>query len=118
MTGTFVIPNTTTVTTVNSLTLFGVGPSVISLFDSGNNLIATFSTPTGTAPDPLFGSVAAYSYAGATPVEYFVANFSDAALTQLEFSAAVPEPSTWAMMILGFLGIGFMTYRRRRALRC
>lgn len=26
---------------------------------------------------------------------------------------AVPEPSTWAMMILGFGGIGFMTYRRR-----
>jgi hypothetical protein len=25
----------------------------------------------------------------------------------------VPEPSTWAMMILGFAGVGFMTYRRR-----
>ena len=30
---------------------------------------------------------------------------------------AVPEPSTWAMMILGFAGIGVMTYRRRNALR-
>ena len=27
--------------------------------------------------------------------------------------AAVPEPSTWAMMILGFFGVGFMAYRRR-----
>jgi hypothetical protein len=26
----------------------------------------------------------------------------------------VPEPSTWAMMILGFAGIGFMAYRRSR----
>lgn len=26
----------------------------------------------------------------------------------------VPEPSTWAMMILGFAGIGYMTYRRKR----
>ncbi len=26
---------------------------------------------------------------------------------------AVPEPSTWAMMILGFLGVGFMAYRRK-----
>ena len=26
---------------------------------------------------------------------------------------AVPEPSTWAMMILGFAGIGFMAYRRQ-----
>jgi hypothetical protein len=24
----------------------------------------------------------------------------------------VPEPSTWAMMILGFMGVGFMAYRR------
>lgn len=28
--------------------------------------------------------------------------------------SAVPEPSTWAMMILGFAGIGFLTYRRRQ----
>jgi hypothetical protein len=27
--------------------------------------------------------------------------------------AAVPEPSTWAMIILGFAGIGFMSYRRK-----
>ena len=27
--------------------------------------------------------------------------------------SGVPEPSTWAMMILGFAGIGFMGYRRR-----
>jgi hypothetical protein len=26
---------------------------------------------------------------------------------------AVPEPSTWAMMILGFAGLGFMAYRRK-----
>jgi hypothetical protein len=26
---------------------------------------------------------------------------------------AVPEPSTWAMMIFGFAGIGFMAYRRK-----
>jgi len=25
----------------------------------------------------------------------------------------VPEPSTWAMMILGFAGLGFMAYRRK-----
>ena len=26
---------------------------------------------------------------------------------------SVPEPSTWAMMILGFMGVGFMAYRRK-----
>ena len=28
--------------------------------------------------------------------------------------SAVPEPSTWAMLILGFAGVGYMAYRRRR----
>ena len=27
---------------------------------------------------------------------------------------AVPEPSTWAMMIAGFVGLGFAGYRRSR----
>jgi hypothetical protein len=33
-----------------------------------------------------------------------------------DFTAApaVPESSTWAMMILGFTGVGFMAYRRKR----
>lgn len=29
--------------------------------------------------------------------------------------AAVPEPSTWAMMVLGFAGVGFLAYRRSKA---
>jgi hypothetical protein len=29
--------------------------------------------------------------------------------------AAVPEPSTRALLILGFAAIGFMTYRRRKS---
>jgi hypothetical protein len=33
--------------------------------------------------------------------------------TTVDFTAAVPEPTTWAMMILGFAGVGFMAYRRR-----
>lgn len=28
-------------------------------------------------------------------------------------TSAVPEPSTWAMIILGFAGVGYMAYRRR-----
>jgi hypothetical protein len=28
-------------------------------------------------------------------------------------ASAVPEPSTWAMLLLGFAGIGFMAYRRK-----
>jgi len=37
----------------------------------------------------------------------------------LDFSptSAVPEPSTWAMMLLGFACVGVVTYRRSRELR-
>jgi hypothetical protein len=38
---------------------------------------------------------------------YFDATFS------ATFTSAVPEPSTWAMMMLGFAGLGFMAYRRK-----
>jgi hypothetical protein len=34
------------------------------------------------------------------------------ALTSLVITA-VPEPATWAMMVLGFAGLGFMAYRRK-----
>ena len=29
----------------------------------------------------------------------------------------VPEPSTWAMMLLGFAGLGFAGYRKARGAR-
>jgi hypothetical protein len=45
--------------------------------------------------------------------------FRDLSLNADSFSpnfvtGAVPEPSTWAMMLLGFAGIGYGAYRRRR----
>jgi hypothetical protein len=30
----------------------------------------------------------------------------------------VPEPSSWAMMVLGFAGLGFAGYRRSRKAAC
>jgi PEP-CTERM motif len=44
---------------------------------------------------------------GGNPAPTFNMAFS------LEGVNAVPEPSTWAMMLLGFAGLGFMAYRRR-----
>lgn len=43
------------------------------------------------------------------------AALSSPAFLTLDTVAAVPEPSTWAMMILGFAGVGFMAYRRRQS---
>lgn len=40
---------------------------------------------------------------------------SHAAVLNIETVAAVPEPATWAMMIVGFAGVGFVAYRRRQS---
>jgi hypothetical protein len=38
--------------------------------------------------------------------------FSNISLTDTQEVQAVPEPSTWAMMFIGFAGLGFVSYRR------
>lgn len=43
----------------------------------------------------------------------FISNSGFDALDSFSVASAVPEPSTWAMMILGFCGLGFMAYRRK-----
>ena len=35
-------------------------------------------------------------------------------LSEFTVTEAVPEPPTWAMVILGFAGVGYKTYRRRK----
>ncbi|SRR5258708_17561702 len=37
--------------------------------------------------------------------------------TKPDIASPVPEPSTWAMLLIGFAGIGFATHRRRRTER-
>lgn len=40
--------------------------------------------------------------------------FAHSVIADAFIATAVPEPSTWAMLILGFAGVGFMAYRRRQ----
>jgi hypothetical protein len=82
-------------------------------FTAGDTYFISISNATST---PLFGventdSNASTDYqnlagAGFVPIGPNAFN--------LTFTAAVPEPSTWAMMILGFAGVGFMAYRRKQ----
>jgi hypothetical protein len=73
--------------------------------DSGSWVADTLSLTngayfTGTTADPTF-KLGTYGITGDS-------------LTITDISAAVPEPSTWAMMLLGFGGLGFMAYRKKR----
>jgi hypothetical protein len=65
------------------------------------------------------GSSAAAALFDWTPPTFFAANSAgpalDDSLAPYKFtlvSGAAPEPSTWAMMLLGFAGLGFAGYRR------
>jgi hypothetical protein len=57
--------------------------------------------------------------ASAGPAYTFSLNFHGEGIPAADFVidnaavAAVPEASTWAMMIFGFVGVGFLAYRRR-----
>jgi hypothetical protein len=85
-------------------------------YDAAHNLIATLSDSSGgfTGPHVLSGF-------GISSIE-FVRNGGDFGIDNLTFdysvAAAVPEPATWAMMIVGFGAVGSMvrTSRRRTAL--
>lgn len=42
---------------------------------------------------------------------------SRSTVVQTEVKLAVPEPSTWAMMLLGFVGLGYAGLRKARLVR-
>lgn len=82
--------------------------------NSGGDLVIDFgSTPTaivvgGVTYDLLINDVTLTTTGG------FFGSFDSADLTGvLTLASGVPESSTWAMMILGFAGIGFLGYRRQ-----
>ena len=85
--------------------------------NSGSNPLAQFTS--GALDDLTYAGTAANgdSLMMTAGFVYFTAN----SRTQeygtfsavLDVAPGVPEPSTWAMVILGFLGIGFIAYRRR-----
>jgi hypothetical protein len=84
-------PTITVTSTLDTLSYPTGSPTIVHLAD-GQVLTVTplaFSSTTGIAVTP------------------YVLNATFA------LTAAVPEASTWAMMVLGFAGVGFMAYRRK-----
>jgi opacity protein-like surface antigen len=81
----------------------------IQAFDIGTVHSGVFSGTNNFQLTTTFQANAALTYSEtSTPNSAFIATSRiDPVIT-----ADVPEPSTWAMMILGFAGVGFMTYRR------
>jgi PEP-CTERM motif len=77
---------------------------------TGLDLMAMGAHGNGGQGDPLANQLVTISGLGAfTTVEFATTR------NAFEFSlgaAAVPEPATWAMMMLGFAGLGYAAFRR------
>jgi PEP-CTERM motif len=119
-------------------TNFGSGPEIFA--DSGSgDLAGIFTLPTlptarttlfvphGYVSDSPLSSAATWdsqtlNSLGATPGTYEWTwgaeanqNFTLVIGAAATVGTTVPEPSTWAMMLIGFAGLGFMGYQKRRA---
>jgi hypothetical protein len=124
--GTFTTSDTAT--TVGGQTAF----QILSIAGTVNGL--AINAPTGnygnyftTGPSFLDGTGTVFSLVGGGRVDFFnqssnglyrVNTFSPGSSNFVNASSsiaeAVPEPATWAMMLLGFAGIGFAMRRGRR----
>jgi hypothetical protein len=72
-----------------------IAPSLIAAFDRAMSLSLTDVSPSAAV---VLGTLRSFH--------------SD---VSGDFSSAVPEPSTWAMMLLGFAGLGYVGFRKARA---
>jgi hypothetical protein len=90
----------------------GRGDSFVQAFDSGGNLLET----------DFIANLQSQSFTlSASGISYIQFNNNTGGTDSWLFDigslhatvSAVPEPSTWAMMLLGFCGLGFLAYRRR-----
>ncbi len=71
------------------------------------NVIGSFAEGTYIAPVSGNGVDTSFTNAGL---------ITGSAVINPVISGTVPEPSTWAMMLLGFAGLGCAGYRQRRKL--
>lgn len=108
---------------------FGSGLSRLADSQSGNYVgvfgsVGVLSLPTDYISGSGLGiSTATYNNStiaslGLTPGSYVyswgLGDTADTLTVQINDAGAVPEPATWAMMLLGFGGIGMMVRRSKR----
>ena len=74
------------------------------------------SGPNGNQTSSDTNRYVTFSFSGGQAFNKVVFSSTQAAFEVDDLTASVPEPSTWAMMILGFFGIGFMAYRRKNSI--
>ena len=94
-------------------------PSTVDILGSNSASVTTFATlPTGIG---AFGVGFARQLFGADVGDLFVPDVASGNLSVLDATGrrrlavrVAPEPFTWAMIILGFTGLGAIGFSRRR----
>jgi hypothetical protein len=87
------------------------------LVELNGTLLGTYSVTSGQAftSESVTGFLVAgnniLSFISATPTSSI--SMDETVFLDAVSVAAIPEPSTWAMMIMGFVGLAFAAYRRR-----
>ena len=120
--------------TNNMVTLSGGGPNLLgstwqSRFAAVGSISYTFNDGTPVpalgfaAQDPpnldtfyqIFATVPGDTYTYSFNYSNNTAGFGATPSQLVVTASSVPEPSTWAMLLLGFAGVGFATYRASAA---
>jgi choice-of-anchor A domain-containing protein len=108
--GNFTDPNSTHFNIDQEDALFNFEDATkVNLGQWGASILAPDAALTITGGGNIEGSVFAKSFLGGG--ELHNNNLFNGALPTI---AAVPEPSTWAMLFAGFAGLGFLGWRRAR----
>jgi hypothetical protein len=111
----------------DTISVAGVGEPFTIGTSSGTApyLVNNVLTPSAFNPSGTPGYEAFFDFSGTGAFRYYALGASTVAFAQgnsdQEFSAVlasgVPEPSTWAMLLLGFAGLGFAGYRKAKVAR-
>ena len=96
------------------VTAGAVGSTGASRTADGNEIDFTFSSLSGSGAHTGNFQIFTNATNWADPFGFFYDPSNNVFAMDIAGPApAVPEPSTWAMMILGFAGVGFVAYRRK-----
>jgi hypothetical protein len=90
-----------------------LGSTAISCGDSGSPADCIVWNTTGNPFTAAFSNGDLLSVDLNNAHDWDITNTVTFSMTHVNLTQPVPEPSTWAMMVLGFAGIGFMASRRK-----
>jgi hypothetical protein len=119
----FLITNVTGSETYQGVTEAITGVAAVNSYANNDNLLLVPASPAFvTFPGISFTTATdAFNIGFVSPMYVIVQQSTDPAgtfppgVTLTNFSvSAVPEPSTWAIMLLGFIGLGFAFRQSRR----